>query len=259
MSTARIVPAILGLLVTATAAAAHDIGRHLLDASYPLLQVKSPSQHTEITLDTKIFDRYVGVYQLNPNVLMTMSRDGAVFYSQLTGQPKLQIFAESERKFFLKAVDAQLTFDVDAQGSPTQVTLHQNGRDTIARRLTIAEIKTAQAVIDARDAEIAKRAKEQKPPSGTEAALRRMIRELQAGEPNYDLMMPALANATRQQLPQIKAALVQFGAVQSVTFKSVDPQSGADVYSVKFANVSTEWKIILTPDGKTAGILFRPE
>jgi fructose-specific phosphotransferase system component IIB len=259
MSTARIAPAILGFLVTATAAAAHDIGRHMVGASYPLLQVKSPSKHTEITLDSKIFDRYVGVYQLNPNVLMTISRDGAVFYSQLTGQPKLQVFAESERKFFLKAVDAQLTFEVDAQGSPTQVTLHQNGRDTIARRLTIAEIKSAQAAIYARDAEIAKRAKEQKLASGTEAALRRTIRELQAGEPNYDLMMPALADATRQQLPQIKAALVQFGAVQSVTFKRVDTQSGADVYSVKFANLSTEWRIIVTPDGKTAGILFRPE
>jgi serine-type D-Ala-D-Ala carboxypeptidase/endopeptidase len=236
-----------------------DIGRHLLDASYPLLQVKPPSEHTEITLDTKTFDRYVGVYELNPNVLMTMSRDGATFYTQLTGQPKIQVFAESERKFFLKAVDAQLTFEVDAQGSPTQVTLHQNGRDTVAKRLTDAEAKSAQEAIDARNAEIAKRAKEQKPGSGTEAALRRTIQELQAGEPNYDLMMPAFADVTRQQLPQLKAALAQWGAVQSVTFKSVDPQSGADIYSVKFANASTEWRIILTPDGKTAGMLFRPE
>jgi CubicO group peptidase (beta-lactamase class C family) len=236
-----------------------DIGRHLLDASYPLLQVKPPSEHNEITLDTKTFDRYVGVYQLAPNVLMTVSRDGATFYSQLTGQPKIPVFAESDRKFFLKVVDAQLTFDVDAQGAPTQVTLHQNGRDTVAKRLTDAEAKSAQEAIGARNAEVAKRAKEQTPSAGTEAALRRTIKELQTGEPNYDLMVPTFADVTRQQLPQLKAAIRQWGALQSVTFKSVDPQSGVDTYSVKFANASTEWRIILAPDGKTAGMLFRPE
>jgi CubicO group peptidase (beta-lactamase class C family) len=121
-----------------------DIGRHLLDASYPLLQVKPPAEHTEITLDTKTFDRYVGVYQLAPAMLMTMSREGGTFYTQLTGQAKFQVFAESDRKFFLKVVDAQVTFDVDAQGAVTQATIHQNGRDMVAKRLTDAQPNTAQ-------------------------------------------------------------------------------------------------------------------
>ena len=47
-------------------------------------------------------------------------------------------FAETDRKFFYKVVDAQLTFDVDPQGAGTQVTLHQNGRDNIAKRLSEA-------------------------------------------------------------------------------------------------------------------------
>ena len=242
-----------------TQAGPDDIGRHLLDASYPLVQVKPPSEHTEITLDTKTFDRYVGVYQLAPSMLLTMSRDGATLYTQLTGQPKFPVFAESDHKFFLKVVDAQLTFDVDAQGAPTQVTLHQNGRDTVAKRLTDAEAKSAQEAIDVRNAEVAKRAKAQTPAPGTEAALRRTIKELQTGEPNYDLMVPAFAAVTRQQLPQMKAEIGQWGALQSVTFKRVDPQSGADVYSVKFANASSEWGIILSADGKTAGMIFRPE
>jgi hypothetical protein len=125
--------------------------------------------------------------------------------------------------------------------------------------LTDAEAKTAQEAIDARNAEIAKRAKEQKPASGSEAALRRTIGELQTGELNYDLMAPAFADVARQQLPQLKAMVGQFGALQSVTFKSVDPQTGADVFSVKFANASTEWRILLGADGKTAGMFFRPE
>ena len=44
----------------------------------------------------------VGQYQLGPNAIMTMSRDGDRFYTQLTGQPKFEVFAESERELFLK-------------------------------------------------------------------------------------------------------------------------------------------------------------
>jgi len=74
---------------------------------------------------------------------MTVSRDGDRFYTQLTGQPKVEVFAESARKFFLKVVDAQLTFDVDSQGATTGLTLHQNGRDIVAKRMNDADIKRA--------------------------------------------------------------------------------------------------------------------
>ena len=230
-----------------------DIGRHLLDASYPLRKVDAPAEHQEITLDPKTFDRYAGKYQLGPNAIITMSRDGDKFYTQLTGQPKIEVFAETERKFFLKVVDAQLTFDVDAQGAATQVTLHQGGRDQIAKRMNDADIQRA----NEEAAATAQRFKDQKQAPGTEAALRRTIDELQRGEPNYDLMSPQFAAVTRQQLPQLKTVMQQLGALQSVTFTGVG-QGGMDIYQAKFEHGSTEWRIILGPDGKTAGVGFRP-
>jgi CubicO group peptidase (beta-lactamase class C family) len=230
-----------------------DIGRHLLNASYPLLKVQAPTDRKQITLDTKTFDRYVGQYQIGPNAIMTMSREGDRFYTQLTGQPKFEVFAESERKFFLQVVDAQLTFDVDAQGAATQVTLHQNGRDIVAKRMNDADIKRAAE----ESAAIAKRFKDQTQSPGTEAALRRNIEELQRGEPNYDQMSPQLADITRQQLPQLKATITQLGALQSVTFTGVGP-AGADIYQVKFEHGATEWRIMLGPDGKAVSIGFRP-
>jgi len=234
-----------------TDAGADDIGRHLLNASYPLLKVKPPTERQEITLDPKIFDRYVATYQLSPYTLATISRDGDRFYGQLTGQPKLEIFAENERSFFLKAVDAQLTFDA------TSVTLHQNGADSVAKRLNDAEVKRAVDDIDAHNAEIAKRFREQAQSPGTEAALRRAVQELQRGEPDYDLMSAQLAALTRQQLPQLKTTIAQFGALQSVSFKGVGP-GGADIYEVKFEHATTEWRVALGPDGKTQGLGFRP-
>ncbi len=233
-----------------TTAGPDNIGRHLLDASYPLEKVEPLKEHTEVAIDTKVFDNYVGTYQLTPNAIMTISREGDQLFEQLTGQQKLQLFPESEGTFFLKVVDAQLTFDTDAQGKATQVTLHQNGTDMVAKRMDEGQ---ASAVAAAQ----AKRIKDQTPAPGGEAALRRNIDEVRRGQPNYDLMSPALAALTRQQLPQIQALLTQLGAVESVAFKSVGP-SGADVYEVKFEHGSTEWRIVLDLDGKVAGLGFRP-
>ena len=68
----------------------------------------------------RCFDRYVGRYQLAPAAIITVTRDGGRFLAQLTGQPAFEIFAESEKKFFLKVVDAQLTFEIDAQNKASR-------------------------------------------------------------------------------------------------------------------------------------------
>jgi CubicO group peptidase (beta-lactamase class C family) len=112
-----------------------EIGPHILQpASYGLSKM-GPMAHPEITLDPKIFDRYVAAYELAPNRQITISRDGIHFYAQITGQRKLEIFAETERKFFYKAVDAEIIFDVDPQGTVTRLNVYQNGRDNFAKRL----------------------------------------------------------------------------------------------------------------------------
>ena len=231
-----------------SAAGPDDIGRHILDASYPLDKAEPIKEHKEVTVDTKVFDNYVGTYQLAPNAMITFSREGDQMFTQLTGQPKFPVFPEGERKFFLKVVDAQLTFNVDAQGKATEVVLHQNGRDQAAKRVDEAQASAALAAI-------AKRFKDQTAMPGSEAALRGIIDGLRAGEPKYERMSPGFADVTRQQLPQLKGAIEQLGALESVTFKGVGP-GGADIYSVKFEHGSTEWRIVLEPDGKIAGAGF---
>jgi hypothetical protein len=48
-------------------------------------------------------------------------------FTQATGQGKIEVFPESDRDFFLKVVDAQLTFETDSQGRATGIVLHQGG------------------------------------------------------------------------------------------------------------------------------------
>ena len=145
---------------TNTPAGVDDIGFHLLDARSPLLQadsplLKSPATRTATTIDPAVFDRYVGTYQLAPGVIITMSREGSRFLTQLTGQPAFEIYPESETRFFLKVVDAQLTFEVEGKGRATAVVLHQNGRDQRAPRVDVPAppptptvVSLAPAVID---------------------------------------------------------------------------------------------------------------
>jgi len=109
-----------------------DIGLHILDSAFPLLP--APKVRKEVTLDPKVFDGYVGTYRLAPAFSISIRRDGARMVTQATGQQPFEMFAEDERNFFLKAVDAQMTFEVDASGSATALVLHQNGRDQRAVR-----------------------------------------------------------------------------------------------------------------------------
>jgi serine-type D-Ala-D-Ala carboxypeptidase/endopeptidase len=118
-----------------TGAGVDDIGMHLLDSSVPLAKLPLLVSHTEIKFDPKIFDRYTGVYQFTPAITLTFTRDGAQMFAQLTNQPKFEIFAESEKDFFLKVVDAQISFETGEDGRATAATLHQNGRDQKAKRV----------------------------------------------------------------------------------------------------------------------------
>jgi CubicO group peptidase (beta-lactamase class C family) len=112
-----------------------DIGRHLLVSQYPLAKFEAPKEHKAIKLDTKIFDAYVGDYQLAPNFVITISREGDQVFLQATSQPKLELFAETETDFFLKVVDAQITFVRDDKGQVTSLVLHQNGVNQLARKI----------------------------------------------------------------------------------------------------------------------------
>jgi hypothetical protein len=54
---------------------------------------------------------------------------------QVGDRAAVPIYAESEKQFFYKVVDAQITFVTDASGSTTNLVFTQQGRDISARRL----------------------------------------------------------------------------------------------------------------------------
>jgi CubicO group peptidase (beta-lactamase class C family) len=105
-------------------------------------------------------------------------------------------------------------------------------------------------------ADIDRRVKTQVASPGSEAALRRIIGELQRGEPNYDLMDPALALETRRQLAQEQAVIAKLGALQSLTFKGVGA-AGPNIYQAAFDKGALEWRIWMNLDGSVDVFRYR--
>jgi CubicO group peptidase (beta-lactamase class C family) len=94
-----------------------------------------PKVRTAITLPAETLERCVGKFALAPGAVMSITREGGQMYAQLTGQGKIEIFAESPTSFFPRVVDALITFEIGADGKAASLTLHQNGRDMPAPRV----------------------------------------------------------------------------------------------------------------------------
>jgi CubicO group peptidase (beta-lactamase class C family) len=94
-----------------------------------------PKQHKEVAVNPKLFDAYVGHYRFAPNVILSITREGnRLFMQQVDGQ-KFELFPESDRDYFLKAADAQITFQLDSHGRGSGMILHQDGMDQDASRV----------------------------------------------------------------------------------------------------------------------------
>lgn len=111
-----------------------DLGLHLLDRRYPLTP---PSQvRVAVPIEPEIADRYAGRYQLAPDFILTFSCEGDRYFLAATGQPRDEVFPESETDFFSRSFDGQVTFVQDADGKWNALVLHQGGvPDQTAKRL----------------------------------------------------------------------------------------------------------------------------
>ncbi|MGH9437523.1 MAG: serine hydrolase, partial [Terriglobia bacterium] len=75
-----------------------------------------PAIRTEVKVDPAVLARYVGTYQLTPNFSVTFTLNGDQLMTQATNQPKFPIYPESQTKFFLKVVDAEVEFFSNDKG-----------------------------------------------------------------------------------------------------------------------------------------------
>ena len=79
--------------------------------------------------DPEDFDEFVGRYSLDvaPDFILSFFREEDKFYTQATGQPRVEILPTSDSTFALTIVDASIAFHKNDEGEVDGLTLFQGG------------------------------------------------------------------------------------------------------------------------------------
>jgi D-alanyl-D-alanine-carboxypeptidase/D-alanyl-D-alanine-endopeptidase len=110
-----------------------DIGFHLIDPDLKL--TPQPQRRKAIEIDRTLLENYVGQYRLSPSFVLTVTTKDGKLFVEATGQEQFEVFPETETKFFYSVVDAQISFELGADGKATGLVLHQNGQNVPGERL----------------------------------------------------------------------------------------------------------------------------
>jgi hypothetical protein len=208
--------------------------------------------------DARLLDSYVGWYQLAPNRVLAVTRDGDRMVVQETGRPKFVVTARGADAFSSNHDDLVI-FLRDDQAKVTQVLLQEPMSGArLAPRVAVAKAKAIEEEFARRIAEVPDRFRDQTPMPGSKEAVLRGIADMQRGAPNYDRMSAPLAAKVRREASQTQSIFKALGAVESIFFRGVGP-GGYDIYGVKFANGFAEFRLLLGSDGKADDVIFRPD
>ena len=94
-----------------------------------------PAPKKEVAVDTKIYDLYVGEYELAPGSMLVITKEGDKLMGQAYGEEKVELFPESETRYFLQVADAQVEFVKDDAGKVTGLVFQQAGQKMNAPKI----------------------------------------------------------------------------------------------------------------------------
>lgn len=90
-------------------------------------RVPLPAVPREVVLPVEVLRDYAGQYALAPGFVIRVYEENGQLMTQATGQGEVPVFASARDEFFLRAVDAQISFQRDSGGKVTGLILHQGG------------------------------------------------------------------------------------------------------------------------------------
>lgn len=97
---------------------------------------KKPITEKEtIALAPKILMKYVGVYELQPSFQIEIEMQNDHLFAKATGQPTVELFAESENSFLIKEISAQVIFNLNTDGTVKSLTFSQGGNKMEGNKL----------------------------------------------------------------------------------------------------------------------------
>lgn len=103
----------------------HQDGRALAHAR----SGDAPPPRVVAKISDAAFDARAGRYEIQPGMVLEVSRDGGRYYLQPSGQRRVEIFPLSESRFFARDVEADISFE---EGG---MIFRQGGRSHTGRRI----------------------------------------------------------------------------------------------------------------------------
>jgi lysophospholipase L1-like esterase len=99
---------------------------------------RDPAEKKPITLAPEILDRLTGLYEIAPDLTLTIERSGGRLFALINGGDagKTELFALSEDRFFVKSVgqNMEITFGAGKDGRADRLTLKVDGREMAGKR-----------------------------------------------------------------------------------------------------------------------------
>ena len=90
---------------------------------------------TTVKLPEETVAKYVGTYKMSSDFVISISRDDDRLFAQATGWPGFRLYASSETEFYLRVVEARISFLVRDDGAVTGLVLQQGGQEFRGSRL----------------------------------------------------------------------------------------------------------------------------
>jgi DNA-binding transcriptional MerR regulator len=191
-----------------------------------------------------------GHFQLEGGTMINVFMQQDKLLTQIPGQPAFQLFPEGTDAYFQPEVHAQITFGRDAAGIVSSLTLHQNGLEQKARRVTDREADQALAKLKAR-------MDGGHPHPESRRLVEVMLDSQLQGKPCLDLMIPELAAIVIEQNEGVTRELVALGQRTDLTFLTVTPE-GWDAYRATFENGELDVSMHIDANGKISGQWLEP-
>jgi DNA-binding transcriptional MerR regulator len=206
-----------------------------------------------VTVDLAVLDSYAGFYRRGEYGVTTIWRDGQKLFIDAPIPGSLGAVAlhpTSETEFYPThgAGYFQYTFLRDSQGAVSALLMRVQGVEIASPRIDSA---AAELLL----VELRERIQGQQPLPGSEAAMRRLVEGIQAGNPPYEEMSSQLVQLVRMQLPLLQPLAKYLGAFRATEFRGVEG-GGWDQYDVHCERGTSRWRILLSADGKISSASY---
>lgn len=94
-----------------------------------------PQPIETVSLDPAKLDDFTGRFLVNPDRVLTITRENGKLFAEPTQAPKVELFAISEREFIRTDAKVQYDFQKSAAGTVEAIKIHFNGTTSEARRI----------------------------------------------------------------------------------------------------------------------------